>query len=150
MEFAQKNAVTSKAKAKAKAPCPQCERATVLLRKASRNFHSELLAVAAAAAMSGAGGEALNSVITKLEDLLKRIDEEQAMEDQHKAWCETELSTTRQKKATHETNVATLTQTIADLTEVIKEKTEAIEQTKQAIVDADDNQKQAETLRAEQ
>merc|ERR1719482_1074826 len=105
-----------------KTGCPQCERATILLRKAARSFHSELLAVAAAATMSGAGGEALNNVIVKLEDLLKRIDEEQAMEDEHKAWCETEMSTTQQKKATHEANVATLTQQIADTTEVIKEK----------------------------
>jgi ABC-type transporter Mla subunit MlaD len=66
-----------------KTGCPQCERATILLRKASRSFHSELLAVAAAATMSGAGGEALNNVIVKLGDLLKRIDEEQAMEDEH-------------------------------------------------------------------
>jgi len=148
MEFAQKNAVTSKAKAKA--PCPQCERATVLLRKASRNFHSQLLAVAAAATMGGAGGEALNSVITKLEDLIKRIDEEQKMEDEHKAWCETEMSTTQAKKAQHEANVATLTQTIADLTEVIKEKTQSIADTEQAITDADAANTEAGNLRKEQ
>merc|ERR1719261_2371070 len=130
--------------------CPQCDRATVLLRKASRTFHSELLAIAAAATMSGAGGEALNNVILKLEGLIKRINEEQKMEDEHKAWCETELSTTRQKKATHEANVATLTQTIADLTEVIKEKTEAIEQTKAAIVTADEGQAEAERIRKEE
>merc|ERR1719261_1419606 len=140
----------SKQKEKARLPCPQCEKATILLRKASRSFHSQLLAVAAAATMSGAGGEALSNVIKKLADLIVRIDEEQHMEDEHKAWCETEMSTTQAKKATHEGNVASLTQQIADLTEVIKEKTQSIADTERAIVDADAANQEAGRIRAEQ
>jgi chromosome segregation ATPase len=147
MAFVQLRATTKLA---TKTGCPQCERATILLRKAARSFHSELLAVAAAAAMSGAGGEALANVIVKLEGLLKRIDEEQAMEDEHKAWCETEMSTTQQKKTEHEANVAKLTQEIADTTEVIKEKIQAIADTEDAIKAADAAYQEATQLRAEQ
>merc|ERR1719456_1251683 len=94
-----------------------------LLRNAASKYHSQLLATATALTVSGS---ALTDVIAKLEDLIVRINEEQQMEDEHKAWCETELSATKAKKDKHEKLVAELTQKIADETEVISEKKTAL------------------------
>merc|ERR1719213_253616 len=101
----------------------------------------------AAAAAAVQGTDALADVIGSLEQLIKRIDEEQEMETKHKEWCESEQSTAKVKKETHEGHVADLTQKIADETEVIAEKTQALQDTADSIARADKNFEEMTAIR---
>merc|ERR1719198_2397299 len=57
--------------------CPNCRRAANLLQEAARSLRSGVLATAAAATM---GSEAVQDVISALEELIVKIDEDQKME----------------------------------------------------------------------
>lgn len=124
--------------------CPGCKKAASLLSAASRHYQSDMLAAAAAAVQ---GSDALKTVITSLGELILRIDQEQATETQHKEWCESELSTTANKKTTHEGHVETLTQSIADETETIGEKKQALIDVADSITKADKNFDEATRIR---
>merc|ERR1719146_497437 len=90
--------VLKKARAVAQG-CPRCHQASLMLRQKASNLHSELLATAA---MTTGSGEALVPVVGQLNDLVRRIDEQQKAEEEHKEWCEHELSETAKTKAHHE------------------------------------------------
>merc|ERR1719252_130128 len=116
----------------------------MLLRRAATAYRSELLATAASATM---GSDAVEDVVAALQNLVKRLDEEQEMEGEHRTWCETEMSGTTQKKAKHVALVEELTQTIADTTEVINEKTQLIADNAEAVKTADAQFKEQTQLR---
>merc|ERR1719482_1157843 len=97
--------VLKKARAVAQG-CPRCHAASMMLRQKASNLHSELLATAA---MTTGSGEALVPVVAQLNDLVRRIDEQQKAEEEHKDWCEHELAETAKTKAHHEQLVKELT-----------------------------------------
>jgi len=101
----------------------------------------------AAASAAVQGSDALKDVITSLGELIRRIEQEQDTETQHKEWCEGELSTTRHKKETHEGHVEDLKQKIADETETIAEKKQALIDVADSIVRADKNFDEATRIR---
>merc|ERR1719217_833265 len=106
--------------------CPSCHKAASLLNMAAKRYQSDMLAAASAAVQ---GSDALKDVISSLGESIRRIDEEQDTETQHKEWCEGELSTTRHKKETHEGHAEDLKQKIADEIETIAEKKQALDMT---------------------
>jgi len=124
--------------------CKNCERAASFLATKARALSSEVLATAAAAAMQN---DALQDIIGALDSLVGRLKEDQKMEDEHKDWCETELSETTMKKGHHEMLVDMLTQTIADLTETIAEKVQALQENAAAVQLADKNFEEATAIR---
>jgi len=101
----------------------------------------------AAASAAVQGSDALKDVISSLGELIRRIEEEQETETQHKEWCEGELSTTRHKKETHEGHVEDLKQKIADEIETIAEKKQALIDVADAITRADKNFDEATRIR---
>merc|ERR1719217_476347 len=110
---------TRRAAIRLHAGCRNCGRAAKLLKASATRLHSELLATAA---MTTGSGEALIPVIGQLTDLVRRIEEQQKAEEEHKTWCENELAETNQQKAHHEQLVEELKNHI-DVTEaVIAEK----------------------------
>merc|ERR1719316_749543 len=109
-----------------KAPCVGCNKAALLLKNSAQRLHSELLATAA---MTTGSGEALIPVIGQLTDLVRRLDEQQHAEEEHKAWCENELAETNKQKAHHEQLVAELKMHIEETEAVIAEKKQAIQDT---------------------
>jgi phage shock protein A len=124
--------------------CPGCHKAASLLSQAAKLYQSDMLAAASAAVQ---GSDALKDVITSLGELIRRIEEEQNTETQHKEWCEGELSTTRHKKETHEGHVEDLKQKIADEIETVAEKKQAIIDNSDAISRADANFNEATRIR---
>lgn len=124
--------------------CPSCHKAASLLNMAAKRYQSDMLAAASAAVQ---GSDALKDVISSLGELIRRIDEEQDTETQHKEWCEGELSTTRHKKETHEGHVEDLKQKIADEIETIAEKKQALIDGEDAISRADKNFEEATRIR---
>lgn len=149
--FVQRSAVSHRLRRAMRLPrCQTCSRAASLLSKAARALRSGVLATAAAATLSTSTTQSVEDVVSALQELIRRIDEDQAMEKSHKEWCQSEMSDTANKKATHEANVATLTQQIADETETVAEKVRAIADTHDAINTADSNFREAETLRQQE
>jgi len=130
-----------------KAPCRTCNKAALLLKNAAQHLHSELLATAA---MTTGSGEALIPVIGQLTDLVRRLDEQQHAEEEHKAWCENELAETNKQKSHHEMLVAQLKQSIEETEAVIAEKKQAIADTLDAIKTADEEFKEMEAVRAKE
>jgi len=124
--------------------CPSCRKAAVLLSSAAKRYQSDMLAAASAAVQ---GSDALKDVISSLGELIRRIEEEQETETQHKSWCEGELSTTRHKKETHEGHVETLKGQIADEIETIAEKKQALIDVADAISRGDKNFDEATRIR---
>merc|ERR1719428_125057 len=110
-------------------------------------FHSELLATAA---MTTGSGQALVPVIQQLQELIHRLEEQQHAEEEHKEWCENELAETNRAKTHHETLVAELKQKIEDTEAVIVEKKQAIADTADAIKTADEENAEAESVRAKE
>jgi chromosome segregation ATPase len=129
------------------AMCPNCARAAALLKEKASTFHSELLATAA---MTTGSGQALVPVIQQLQDLIHRLDEQQHAEEEHKAWCENELAETNRAKQHHEMLVTELKQKIEDSEAVIVEKKQAISDTMDAIKTADEENAEAERVRAKE
>jgi len=127
--------------------CRNCARAAALLKQKASIFKSELLATAA---MTTGSGEALAPVIQQLQDLIHRLEEQQHAEEEHKAWCENELAETNRAKMHHETLVAELKQKIEDTEAVIVEKKQAIADTMDAIKTADEENAEAERVRAKE
>jgi chromosome segregation ATPase len=127
--------------------CRNCARAAALLKEKATTFHSELLATAA---MTTGSGQALVPVIQQLQDLIHRLDEQQHAEQEHKEWCENELAETNRARTHHETLVAELKQKIEDSEAVIVEKKQAIADTMDAIKTADEENTEAERVRAKE
>jgi len=129
-------------------PCGmKCSRAASLLKQRASTFHSELLATAA---MTTGSGEALAPVIGQLTELVQRIAEQQHAEEEHKAWCESELAETNKAKSHHEMMVEDLKGKITDTEAVIVEKKQAITDTMEAIKTADAEDAEAERVRAKE
>jgi DNA repair exonuclease SbcCD ATPase subunit len=122
-------------------------RVTALLSEAAQELRSSTLATAAAATQ---GTDAVKDVVNALKELLKRIDEEQLMENQHKAWCEQELSAANEKKTYHEGMVATLTDKIANEKAVIEEKQDGLVQVAASIKKADEDFAELTRIRGEE
>ena len=129
------------------APCRGCGRAANLLKQSAQRLKSELLATAA---MTTGSGEALIPVIGQLTDLVHRLDEQQKAEEEHKEWCENELSETNKQKTHHEQLVAELKQHIEDTEAVIAEKKQSIADTLDSIKTADEEFKEMEGVRAKE
>jgi chromosome segregation ATPase len=87
--------------------------------------------------MTTGSGEALQPVIGQLTELITRLDQQQHAEEEHKAWCEKELSETAQTKAHHEQLVEEFKGKIDETTAIIAEKQQAIADTAQSIEDMD-------------
>jgi len=124
--------------------CAGCRKAASLLASASRRYQSDMLAAASAAVQ---GSDALKDVVSSLEELIRRVDEEQETETKHKEWCEGELSTTTHKKTTHEGHVEELTNKIADTGETIVEKKQGLIEVADSIARADKNFEEATRIR---
>lgn len=131
---------------RSKGRCPACRKAASLLSEAATSLRSNTLATAAAASM---GADAVADVVSALHGLIKRLDEDQQMEKEHKEWCETELFKAQEKKTHHEGVVEDLIQKINDEGEVINEKQTGIKETQAAIVKTDKNFQEATTIRQE-
>jgi len=122
-------------------------RVTALLSEAAQELRSSTLATAAAATQ---GTDAVKDVINALGELINRINEEQEMENQHKAWCEQELSATNEKKTYHEGMVATLTDKIANEEAIIQEKQDGLIQVAASIKKADEDFTELTRIRNEE
>merc|ERR1719440_1987063 len=127
--------------------CRNCARAAALLKEKASTFHSELLATAA---MTTGSGQALVPVIQQLQELIHRLEEQQHAEEEHKEWCENELAETNRAKTHHETLVTELKQKIEDSEAVIVEKKQAIADTMDTIKTADEENAEAERVRAKE
>merc|ERR1719163_1532083 len=115
----------AKTNAKHKGPeCKQCAKAVSFLKSKARLFHSSLLDAAAMASMSSS---AMDEIISNLEGLITRIDEEQKFEKEHKEWCEKETGLTTKKREDHSQTVDELKGVLANLVEVVAEKKTGIE-----------------------
>jgi chromosome segregation ATPase len=114
--------------------CRQCQQASLFLRQRAGQVHSELLATAA---MTTGSGQALAPVIGQLQELVTRLDEQQRAEEEHKEWCEHELSETAKTKAHHEMLVEEFKGKIEETKAEIAEKQQAIQDTADAIALAD-------------
>merc|ERR1719482_596300 len=97
------------------ATCRACPRVAAMLTEAARRSGSELLVTAAALT----GSAALQEVLQALQEMLRRLDEEQ------------------QSKQEHEAVVEQLQQAAEDLREVIGEKEQALKDNKAALDKAD-------------
>merc|ERR1719263_2044979 len=114
--------------------CVRCQQASLFLRQRASQVHSELLATAA---MATGSGQALGPVIGQLQELVTRLDEQQRAEEEHKEWCEHELSETAKTKAHHEMLVEEFKGKIEETKAEISEKQQAIQDTADAIALAD-------------
>lgn len=127
--------------------CENCAKVAAMLRQKAKVYHSAVLSAAAATSM---GSDAIDGVIDNLKELIKRIDEEQKTEKEHKNWCDEETGLTTTKRDDHSHIVDSLKATIADLGEVIKEKDIGLDQNQENIHDEDDNFDEMTEIRAEQ
>merc|ERR1719146_186664 len=114
--------------------CVRCQQASLFLRQRASQVHSELLATAA---MTTGSGQALAPVIGQLQELVTRLDEQQRAEEEHKEWCEHELSETAKTKAHHEMLVEEFKTKIEETKAEIAEKQQAIQDTAESIQTAD-------------
>merc|ERR1719217_1105792 len=138
---------TRRAAIRLHAGCRNCGRAAKLLKASATRLHSELLATAA---MTTGSGEALIPVIGQLTDLVRRIEEQQKAEEEHKEWCENELAETNAQKSHHEQLVEELKNHIEETEAVIAEKKQSIADTLEAIKTADEEMKEMEAVRGEE
>jgi len=127
------------------ASCPRCHSASLFLRQQANSIHSELLATAA---MATGSGQALAPVVTQLNELVVRLDGQQRQEEEHKAWCEKELSETAKTKSHHEALVEELKSKIEDTKGTIEDKKQSISDTADAIKAADDEYADLKDVRA--
>merc|ERR1719161_1088047 len=116
--------------------CAGCAKVAAMLTQKAKLFHSAVLSAAAATSM---GSDAIDGVIENLKELIKRIDEEQKTEKEHKDWCEEETGLTNAKVADHSSIVDDMKTVISDLTEVIKEKGIDLNNKQDDIYDEDDS-----------
>jgi len=99
--------------------CKNCAKAVSFLKAKAKLFQSTLLDAAAMASMSSS---AMDEIISNLEALIVRIDEEQKFETEHKEWCEKETGLTTQKRDDHRYICDDLKDILANLAEVVVEK----------------------------
>merc|ERR1719217_1739058 len=99
--------------------CKNCAKAVSFLKSKARLFQSALLDAAAMASMSSS---AMDEIISNLEGLIERIDEEQKFETEHKEWCEKETGLTTKKRDDHRYICEDLKAILANLGEVVQEK----------------------------
>jgi len=114
--------------------CPACHKVSQMLLSESKSLGSQLLATAA---MTTGSGDALAPVVQQLTDLVQRLVEQQHAEEEHKSWCEKELSETAATKAHHEQLVEEFKAKIEETQAIIAEKQQAIADTAAAIEEAD-------------
>merc|ERR1719380_360338 len=119
--------------------------ASLFLRQQSGAIHSELLATAA---MATGSGEALAPVVQQLNELVVRLDDQQKQEEEHKEWCEKELSETAKTKSHHEMLVEELKGKIEDTKGLIEDKKQSISDTADAIKTADEEYAELKDVRA--
>lgn len=124
--------------------CATCQKAAALLSQVAQATRSDMLATAAAATLST---DSLDDVVENLKGMIQRIADEQSMENKHKEWCETELSTTRDKKEQHQGQASALERKIADTTEEIAEIKERISEAEASISGLDKGFDEATALR---
>jgi len=117
-----------------KGHCYACTRVAAMLRTKAGTMHSELLASAAAQAGSA---DALAPVITQLEGLVTRLDQEAKSELEHKNWCDTELTESNAKKLKHEGLVTKHQKEVDDGKLAISQKESAIKTNEDAVTEAD-------------
>ena len=129
----------------AQSSCPRCHAASLFLRQQSGAIHSELLATAA---MATGSGEALAPVVQQLNELVVRLDDQQKQEEEHKEWCEKELSETAKTKSHHEMLVEELKGKIEDTKGLIEDKKQSIADTADAIKTADEEYAELKDVRA--
>merc|ERR1719486_231896 len=110
--------------------CVRCQQASLFLRQRASQVHSELLATAA---MATGSGQALGPVIGQLQELVGRLDEQQRAEEEHKEWCEHELSETAKTKAHHEMLVEEFKSKIEETEAELADYKDAIQALNQAI-----------------
>merc|ERR1719217_1521064 len=99
--------------------CKNCAKAVSFLKSKARLFPSTLLDAAAMASMSSS---AMDEIISNLEGLIARINEEQKFETEHKEWCEKETGLTTQKRDDHRYICDELKAVLNNLGEVVEEK----------------------------
>merc|ERR1719487_27540 len=127
--------------------CPGCAKVSAMLRQKAKLFHSAVLSAAAATSL---GSDAIDGVIDNLKDLIRRIDEEQKTEKDHKDWCEEETGLTNSKVTDHSSIVDEMKEVIADLGEVIKEKEIALDSIADDIQKENDNFEEQTEIRADE
>jgi len=106
-------------KVKPPVKCKGCANAVSFLKQKAKIFKSVLLEAAATAA---AGSDAIDEIISNLQGLIARMDQEQKFETEHKEWCEQETSLTTKKRDDHKLVVEQLKQVLSNLAEVVEEK----------------------------
>jgi len=94
-------------------------KAVSMLKSKATLFHSALLE---AAATASASNEAVDEIVSNLEGLMVRIDQEQKFETEHKEWCEKETGLTTKKRDDHRYICDDLKAVLANLAEVVQEK----------------------------
>jgi len=87
-------------------------------------------------------------VVTQLNELVTRLDEQQRQEEEHKEWCEKELSETAKTKGHHEALVEELKSKIEDTKGTIEDKKQSISDTADAIKTADEEYAELKDVRA--
>jgi len=127
--------------------CAGCAKVAAMLRQKARMYHSAVLSAAAATSM---GSDAIDGVIENLKELMRRIDEEQKTEKEHRDWCEEETGLTNAKVTDHSAIVDNLKGVIADLHEVIKEKEIDLDENHDDITGEDDNFEAQIEIRSEE
>jgi chromosome segregation ATPase len=127
--------------------CVGCAKVAAMLRQKAKLFHSAVLSAAAATSM---GSDAIDGVIDNLKELIRRIDEEQKTEKEHKDWCEEETGLTNAKVTDHSGIVDSLKGVISDLTEVIKEKEIDLDENEDDINSEDNNFETQTEIRGEE
>jgi chromosome segregation ATPase len=147
--------------------CRGCGKAAALLKERASKFHSQLLATAgetlagkapparkdvslAASSMkvgAKSSSDTLGPVVSQLEGLIVRLDEQAAAEQKHKDWCDKERYETNQKKQRHATLVASLTTDVEDTKKIIEDKQLAVQDNGDAVDKADSDFNELKTLR---
>merc|ERR1719160_1158752 len=126
--------------------CSRCAKVSAMLSQKARLFHSAVLSAAAATSL---GSDAIDGIINNLKTLIKRIDQEQKMEKEHKDWCEEETGLTNTKIADHSAVVDQMKAMISDLDAVIKEKETDLENKEDDIQEENDNFEAQTQIRTE-
>jgi chromosome segregation ATPase len=98
--------------------------------------------------MATGSGQALAPVVTQLNELVGRLDEQQKQEEEHKEWCEKELSETAKTKSHHEFLVDELKGKIEETKGVIGDKKQSISDTADAIKTADEEYVELKDVRS--
>jgi len=109
------------------------KKVAAFLQKRSSSIGSQLLALIA----TKAGEDPFIKVKQMIKDLIVKLMEEAAEEAEHKAWCDTELSSNEQTRKEKTASVESLTAQKDELEASIAKLTEDIAELAQAIADLD-------------